>query len=54
MKILRGFWKYFVKVSRKFKFIIKFPGNYSENLTQTLKKFFMNFKKFNEPLLKIH
>ncbi len=39
MKILRGFWKYFMKISRKFKFIIKFPGNDLENLMQTLEKF---------------
>ncbi len=31
MNILIEFWKYFVKISRKFKFIIKFPGNYLEN-----------------------
>ncbi len=40
MKIRRGFWKYFVKISRKFILIIKFPGNYLENLTQTLKSFY--------------
>ncbi len=38
MKFLKGFWKYFVKISRKLKFIIKFPGNL-ENLAQTLEKF---------------
>ncbi len=45
MKILRGFWKYFVKISGKFKFIIKFPGDYLENLTQTLEKFLRILKK---------
>ncbi len=39
MKIVKGFWKNFVKISRKFKFIIKFSGNYLKNLTQTLEKF---------------
>ncbi len=39
MKIQRAFWKYFVKISKKFKFIIKFPGNFLENSTQTLEKF---------------
>ncbi len=39
MKILSGFWKYFAKISIKFKFIVKFPGNYLGNLTQTLEKF---------------
>ncbi len=32
-KILRKFWKYFVKILRKFKFIIKFPANCLENAT---------------------
>ncbi len=44
MKILRKFWKYFVKISRKFKFIIKFPGNFLENLMQTLEKFLQILK----------
>ncbi len=50
MKILRGLRKYLLKILRKFKFIIKFPRNYLENLTQTLKKF-LRIKKINE---KIH
>ncbi len=51
MKILKGFQKYFVKISRKFKFIIKFSGIYLENLTCW--KSFYELKKINKPLVKI-
>ncbi len=45
MKILKGFWKYFVKISRKFKFIIKFSWKLVRKFKANIGKVFTNLKK---------